>query len=242
MNGNNYLILIVEDDEEMAQLNARLLKRCGYEAFAVYNAADALALANGNGDGNGKKKEFDLFVLDIELPDGDGVALCSELRRDTDAPVLFLTGRAETEDKIAALSTGGDYYLTKPYDRNEFVAVVNSLLRRAAQTKKKISELSVIERGPFILKIYENKAFVNGRDAELTQKEFAVLLMLIKNENKEVPNEALYESVWNAPMNNNSGALRVHVSNLKKKIGEENSNDFAIFNNHGVGYTLTMYR
>jgi len=225
------LILIVEDDKELARLNARFLKRQGYEVIIAYNAAEARSLFRENSPG--------LLVLDIGLPDGDGLSLCEEFRRDTDAPVLFLTGKTETGDKVMGLRKGGDYYLTKPYDSNEFLAVVQSLLRREEQTQKKIAEVSVIQRGPLTLKLQESKVFINGHDAELTPKEFAVLLILVQNEDKELTYETIYEHVWGTAMNNDSSALRQQISRLKKKLDEDNTDSFSILNDHGKGYTFT---
>lgn len=225
---NKSLILIVEDDEIMAQLNARLLKRQGYDTLVAYTAAEARLLVRENPP--------DLFVLDIGLPDGSGFSLCEEFRRDTDAPVLFLTGKSETKDKVTGLNIGGDYYLTKPYDRSEFLAVIKSLLRKEEQTRKKIAEGSVIERGSLTLKLQEQKAFVEDRDAELTSKEFAVLLMLVQNENKELTGEQLYENVWGTVMGVDTGLIRKTISQIKKKLDIDETDDFLIQTIYGGGY------
>ena len=226
------LILIIEDDMDLAQLNARLLKRQGYDTVVAYTAAEARIIV--------RKKPPDLFVFDVVLPDGDGFSLCKEFGQYTDTPVLFLTGKSETKDKITGLNTGGDYYLTKPYDRDEFLAVVNSLLRREEQNRKKIGAASVIVRGHISLNLAEYKVYVNGRDAELTPKEFAVLKMLVQNEGKELSAETIYESVWGTTMNNDANAIRLHISRLKKKIepDEENINNYVILNSYGGGYTF----
>ncbi|MCL2814909.1 MAG: response regulator transcription factor [Oscillospiraceae bacterium] len=225
-------ILIVEDYEVMAQLNARLLERRGYETSVAFTAAGARELFGG--------KEFDLYVLDITLPDGDGRTLCKEIRQRTDAPVLFLTGKTETRDKLESFLLGGDYYLTKPYDKDEFLAVVQALLRRAGQVQKKIDEASVITRGPIKLMVAERKAYVNELEAELTAKEFSLLLILVQNEDTEVSYETIYEQVWGGPMNDDVGALRQLVSRLRKKLDEENARGFSIFNKHGKGYTFAV--
>jgi len=231
MNESKALILIVEDDIDLANLNARSLKRAGYDVLIANTAAEARSLASGN--------EPDLFILDIELPDGNGLDLCREFRQDTDAPILFLTGKSGTSDKISGLGAGGDYYLTKPFDIKEFIAVVQSLLRRVDIIREKIAETAVIAKGSLMLKTDERKAFVNGRDAELTSKEFAVLLMLVQNEEKEMSGEAIYMNVWGASMNNDANAIRLTISRLKKKLDEENAVDFNIFTKYGGGYTFT---
>ena len=174
MTGERPLILIVEDDEDLARLNARLLKRQGYAVLIASSAAEARETV--------KKGSPDLFVLDVALPDGDGLSLCSEFRELSDAPVLFLTGKSSLDDKVSGLDAGGDYYLTKPHDNKEFVAVVQRLLRRAERTREIIAEASVITKGPLTLKLNEKKVYVNGCDAELTSKEYSVFLLLVENE------------------------------------------------------------
>lgn len=225
------LILIVEDDEELAQFNARLLRRQGYEVLVANTAEQARQCAAQNDPG--------LFVLDVRLLDGDGLTLCEEFRRTSDSPVLFLTGMSETTDKLAGLDAGGDYYLTKPYDKDEFIAVVRSLARRARLNMEKLTESSIIEKGPLTLVLDERKALVNGRDAELTVKEFAVLLMLVNSENTELTTETIYANVWGATMNKDANAIRLTISRLKKKLGAENADDFDIVTKYGGGYTFT---
>jgi DNA-binding response OmpR family regulator len=226
------LILVVEDMEYLALLAAQLLNQQGYETLIAYTAGEARALVRNH--------RPDLYVLDVELPDGNGFSLCEELRKESDAPVLFLTGKSEIENKITGLGVGGDYYMTKPYDPDEFIAVVNSLARRMKQTQKKLTEATLIERGPITINIHDRTVTVGGQDAELSQKEFAVLLMLVENEDKELPYDTIFEAVWHAPMYNDSSALRQQVSRLKKKLGEENTDDFSIINKSGKGYTFTL--
>jgi DNA-binding response OmpR family regulator len=228
---NSPLIILVEDDEDMARLTGRMLSRKGYEVLLAFTAAEARERVH--------ESKPDLFILDVMLPDGDGFSLCEEFRAGSDAPVLFLTGKKDPEDKVTGFERGGDYYLTKPYIREEFLAVVGSLLRRAAQTRKKIAETTELTRGPLTLLIPQGKALVDGRDAELTPKEFAVLLMLVQNEDKELTGEAIYQRVWGTTMGNDSGAVRQHISRLKKKLGEENTDKFSILYEQRRGYIFT---
>ena len=234
--GNKPLVLVVEDDEEMARLNARFLRHSGYDAVIAHSAKEALAFAASHAP--------DLLVLDIQLPDGDGLSICEEIRRSGATPVVFLTGRKEPGDKAAGLDAGGDYYLTKPFAMEELIAVVQRLLHREAQTRARIEqavqEASTITRGALTLHIAHNKATVNGRDAGLSPKEFAILLMLVQQEGKVLTAEAIYESVWGAPMAGDSGTIRQHISRMKKKLGEETKGDFAILNDYGGSYTFIM--
>jgi len=232
MNKEHPLIILVEDDQELARLNARMLTRRGYEVRLAFTFAEAEKLIAG--------VRADLYVLDVTLPDGNGLALCEKFRTFTDAPVIFLTGKTETKDKVLGLGAGGDYYLTKPVDKVEFLAVVESLLRRTKWTNEKINEAAVITRGTLTLKIPESKAFVNGVDAGLTRKEFSLLLLLVQNEDKELTSEQLYEYVWNASMFIDTGIIRKHISQLKRKLQEENTDSFSILNAYGGGYLFTV--
>lgn len=229
------LILMVEDDEDTARLNARILRRKNYEVLIAFDCGQARAMARNNTP--------DLYILDVELPDGDGFALCDEIRQSSDAPVLFLTGRKTPEDKVAGISKGGDYYLTKPYNMEEFTAVTSRLLQRLEENRSKlhqaVREASEITRGPLTLMIPYGRALVNGRDADLSPKEFAVLLMLVQNEGKELSGEEIYTSIWGATMNSDKNAIRTHLSRLRKKLDEENTDGFSIVNLYGGRYVFT---
>ena len=227
-------ILIVEDDTDMARLNSRLLKRQGYDVFVACNAVEARAIV--------LEISPDIFVMDIGLPDGNGLELCREFRKISDAPLIFLTGKSATQDKITGLDSGGDYYLTKPYDKDELISIVQALLRRAEQTQKKIAEATFIERGSLTLKLDERKAFVNQKDTKLSTKEFSLLLLLVQNEDKELSHEFLYEAIFGTVMNNDSSSLRQMMSRMRRKINEEEAIDFYILNEHGFGYTFTAFR
>lgn len=224
-------ILIVEDDREMAQFILRLLKRQGYDSYAVYNVAGAMGFAENN--------RPDLYILDIELPDGDGLSLCKELRKGSDAAVLFLTCRTGTHDKVVGLSAGGDYYLTKPYDKDELLAIVQSLLRRLEQSREKIASASVIEKGPLTLNILNGSVSLNGAEIDLTPKEFAVLLLLVQNEDRTLSNEEIYRQVWKSDIYIETGVVRKLISQIKKKLGADDTDDFAILTKYGGGYTFT---
>ena len=232
MNEQSQLVMIVEDDEDMAQLNSRILKRHGYDTLIANTAAEARKLIKTNSP--------DLFVFDISLPGEDAYSLCSEFRLSTDAPVLFLSGKTETEEKIKGFESGGDYYLMKPYDRDELIAIIKSLLRRSEQAKIKTDkDKKIISKGSLTLNLAVRKAYVKERDAGLSPKEYSVLLLLVQNEDKELTYEQLYEYVWGSAMCNDSCALRQQISRLKKKLDIENVADFAIFNEHGKGYVFT---
>ena len=230
MLGSKPLILLVEDDKDLAQLNAKCLMRQGYNTLIANTITKAREHFSAY--------QIDLFVLDIALPDGSGLVLCNEFRKKSDAPILFLTSKTETMYKVAGFDAGGDYYLTKPFDRTEFLAVVKCLINRAHRTQIKPVETTAIVKGSLTLKLDERKAYVHGREAGLSSSEFATLLLLVQNEDTKLSYDYIYETVWQADMHNDTRALRQQISRIKKKLGEE-AEGFSIYNEQGHGYIFT---
>lgn len=228
---NNAAILIVEDEPEVLNINARMMKRRGYSVITALSAREALEhLAECTPD---------MLILDIMLPDGSGYDICREFRQKSDNPVIFLTGKTQICDKVEGLESGGDYYLTKPYSFDELFAVTERLMARHLKTKEKHEQLEYIKKGSVTLVLSKNKAFVNGKDAELTSKEFALLLILMKNENVIFSPDELYEAVWGTRSVSDTRTVRFHIGNLKKKIDTENAEDYDIVSVYGKGYSFT---
>lgn len=225
------VILIVEDEPEVLAINARMLKRRGYDVITACSAGEAYDCLN--------KTTPDMLILDIMLPDGSGYDVCTYFRDKSDNPVMFLTGKSEVADKVEGLERGGDYYLTKPYSFEELAAVVERLLNRHIKAKEKYKKTDYIKKGSVMLEMSKNKAYINGRDANLTIKEFALLLLMAKNENRIFSPQELYETVWGAPSADDTRTIRFHMRNLKKKIDTENADDYDIVSVYGKGYFFT---
>ncbi len=229
---NKPVILMVEDETDVLRINARMMTRRGYEVLCAENYVTAKALL--------EQHTPDLLILDIMLPDGSGYDLCDSFRKLSDHPVIFLTGKAKLADRIDGLSRGGDYYLTKPYDLDELLAVSERLLKRHIETKQKHADLTEIVKGPLTLHIPTAKAEINGRDAGLTAKEFALLLLLVRNESKELSAETLYETVWGASAEKDTRTVRVHITTLRRKLDADNTDAFDIFSVYGKGYSFVL--
>ena len=199
-------VLLVEDNKEIMSVNMRLFKMENYEATAALTLADARSSL--------KKSRPDVIVLDIMLPDGSGIDFMRELRSSENdgIPILLLTGLAAKEDILQGLRSGGDDYLTKPYDFEILLERVEALLRRAARMPE------IITKNGFSLDVTAAVALFDGKDLLLTQKEFALLLLFVRHEGKAMSAEYLYERVWNKPMNNDAAAVQFQISNLRKKI------------------------
>lgn len=217
-------ILIVEDEPEVLQINVRMMKRRGYCVMAADTAKAAYRCL--------EETTPDLLILDIMLPDGNGYEICEKFRLKSDNPVIFLTGKDEVHDKVEGLQRGGDYYIIKPYSFDELAAATKRQLTRHTHAQR-------IEKGSLSLDLSQSKAFVGAADAGLTAKEFAILLLLVKNEDKVISPEKLYEKIWGAPSADDTRTIRFHMGNLKKKIGAQNAEDYDIVSVYGKGYYFT---
>lgn len=203
-------ILLVEDDPNILRTNRRILER---EGFMVISAATL-------GEARSQLREHtpDAMVLDIRLPDGSGLAFCEEIRPTTSGPVLFLTALDEKSEIIKGLLTGGNDYITKPYDVDEFLARVKAQLRLAQMNRREAEQARTIKRGPLTLDTVALRAYLYGEDMLLSGREFSVLLYLLINEGKTLSAKQIYEGAWNQMMAGNSSALWKCISRLKSKL------------------------
>lgn len=212
-------ILLVEDNEQIMQGNERLLIRRGYEVACALTLLDAQKVL--------KNKIPDLIVLDIMLPDGSGLNFMAEIRKYSQVPILLLTGLTTPEDIVRGLTAGGDDYLPKPYDFGVLLARIEALLRRAEQVPERI------QKGRLNLDITADVATLDGIDLLLSQKEFALLLIFVQNEERFIGAEYLYEKVWKQPMQGDSNALRSTLKRLRAKL---DGSGYCIALSKGEGY------
>ena len=217
----NDLILLVEDNEQILYGNERMLKRRGYDVVTAASLAEARGLM--------ADAKPDAAILDIVLPDGSGLDFMRELRRDSSMPILLLTGLKTPEDVVRGLAEGGDDYLTKPYNFSELLARVEALLRRAGRMPE------TIRKGALTLDIVAGQALLDDVDLLLTQKEFSLLLLFVKNEDETMSTGFLYEKIWGQPMQEDSGAFRQTLSRLRKKLKQSG---FAIERRGNEGYSF----
>lgn len=203
-----YTVLLVEDNEALSAINRRALALAGYgvqAATSLAQAREALAAA-----------QPDIILLDVLLPDGNGIDFCAEIRDATDAHILFLTSCAAHEDRVRGLYGGGDDYITKPYKLEELLARVSAALRRRGMARPQPQPALAL--GPLTLDPVAQQASVAGQDLLLSPKEFALLLLLAQHQGETLSAQALYQAVWKAPMGEDAGALWRQISSLKKKL------------------------
>jgi DNA-binding response OmpR family regulator len=214
-------VLLVEDNPHYLKINREILSSNGYKVLE----ADTLA----------KGRELflreipALIILDIMLPDGDGIMLCEELREGSNVPILFLSAKKADSDVIAGFEAGGDDYLPKPYNLNILLKRVEALLCRTSR----IPEMLI--KGALTLDPLAGQAFIDGADLALSQKEFSLLLLFTQNEGKIINAETIYEKVWKAPMSGNKNAVQTAISKLRRKI---ESSGYGIAALRGQGYRL----
>ena len=211
------LVLLVEDNARLNEINRRALELSGYAVLSAQSLAQAR--------GHLSQHDPQVILLDVNLPDGDGMTFCGEIRETTDAHILFLTISAGDEDKVRGLFSGGDDYITKPYKMEEMLARVAAAMRRRAMARPS----HTITKGPLVLDTMSDGAYLNGKDMQLTKREFGLLRLLVQNEGRTLSKEYLYEMVWKLPVNDDVRTVMTHISSLRKKLA-------------GSGYAITMSR
>ena len=225
-------ILIADDSEEIIEILQILLRGEGYEVVAARDGNEAVRLAD---------ETVDLMILDVMMPGRSGFTACAQIRQKSMAPILFLTARGLDSDKSMGFSAGGDDYLTKPFSYSELLSRVKSLLRRYLVYQGKSGGLSESRLVLGELSVDQDTREVKVGEAavNLTSREYAILVLLLKNRRKVFSSENIYESVWKEPYfysaNNN---VMVHIRNLRRKIEKNPQNPEYIKTMWGRGYYI----
>lgn len=214
-------ILIVEDDKELAGLMTDFLRTEGYIVSAVESGERAVELFDRYG--------ARLVVLDINLPDVNGFAVCSKLRENTDTPILIVSARTDKEDKLNGLDLGADDYIEKPYDIDILLAKIKGIFKRRYQRQ-------ILSASGVTLNLADRSAEIYGKPAELTAKEFDLLTLLIENQGKALKKEYLFSTVWGSDSDSELQTLHVHINRLRQKLGEDPKNAKRLLTVWGVGY------
>lgn len=222
------VILLVEDNPAILEANRQALAHEGYRIETAITLSEARKQLAENPP--------DAIVLDIMLPDGNGLDFLRELREGGQiAPVLLLTSLIKKDERLEGLRAGGDDYITKPYDIDELRARVAAFLRRVKMDRESATPAEVVTLGPLALDLTRQRGTLQGEDLRLTPKEFILLLMLVQSEGEALARETLYEAAWQSPMGTDSGALWRQISALKRKLGDAY---FDLSAQRGFGYML----
>ena len=221
--------VLVVDDEKLIVKGIRFsLEQDGMEVDCAYDGEEALSMA--------KENHYDMILLDIMLPKMDGFEVCQAIREFSDMPIVMLTAKGDDMDKILGLEYGADDYITKPFNILEVKARIKAIMRRTSATPKKEENLSIIEKGDLRLDTDSRRLFILGREVNLTAKEFDLMELFIRNENKVYSREALLTMVWGNDFPGDERTVDVHVRRLREKVESNPSEPKYIHTKWGVGY------
>lgn len=224
-------ILLVDDEKEITDLLEIYLKNEGYRLLKASDGNEALKLLNTN--------DVDLIILDVMMPNMDGIQACIKIREEKHMPIIMLSAKGREIDKITGLSIGADDYVTKPFSPLEIIARVKSQLRRyrqlnVSQTRNE-NEIVIDE---LTINVATHKVTVDQIEVKLTPREFSILEVLARNRGIVLSMEQIYERVWNEPFFESNNTLMVHIRKIREKIEKDPSSPQYIKTVWGIGYTI----
>ena len=221
--------VLVVDDEKLIVKGIRFsLEQDGMDVDCAYDGEEALAMARAN--------EYDMILLDIMLPKMDGFEVCQAIREFSDMPIVMLTAKGDDMDKILGLEYGADDYITKPFNILEVKARIKAIMRRTYGPREKKETTSLIVKGDLRLDCDSRRLFIHDKEVNLTAKEFDLLELLVKNENKVYSREDLLGLVWGKDYPGDVRTVDVHVRRLREKIEANPSEPKYVHTKWGVGY------
>ena len=223
--------ILVVDDEALLVKGIRFnLQNEGYEVVTGSNGLEAVQIAQGGG--------LDLIVLDVMMPEMDGMTACGKIREFSDVPIIMLTAKTDDMDKLMGFEHGADDYLTKPFNILELKARIRALLRRsgAGTARKEEPAANDLTIGTIRLDLDARNAYKNGELADLTAKEFDVIEFLMRNPNRVYSREALLDTIWAYEYRSDIRTVDVHIRRLREKLEENPAEPKHILTKWGVGY------
>ncbi len=218
-------ILVVDDEKIIVKGIKFSLEQDDIEVDTAYDGAQALEMVH--------KNDYDMILLDVMLPKMDGFEVCRNIREFSKVPIIMLTARSDDMDKIAGLENGADDYIVKPFNIMEVKARIKAILRR---TGTRDDASAIIESGDLKLYTDSRRVFIEGREINLTAKEFEVLELLVNNPNKVFSREKLLEMIWGNDYPGDARTVDVHIRRLREKIESTPSKPKYVHTKWGVGY------
>lgn len=220
--------ILVVDDEALLVKGIRFnLQNEGYDVVTGTNGTEAVQLA--------RDPEIDLIILDVMMPEMDGLTACTMIREFSDVPIIFLTAKSDDMDKLIGFDHGADDYLTKPFNILELKARVKALLRRS-QSREQNEQENLLTIGSISLNLDARNAIVSGNTVELTAKEFDVVEFLMRNANRVYSREALLDTIWAYEYRSDIRTVDVHIRRLREKLEENPAEPKYLMTKWGVGY------
>jgi two-component system, OmpR family, response regulator RegX3 len=227
------LILVVEDEDSIALPLAAALEREGYSTRVTGSAPEAISLA--------AELQPDLILLDVMLSDGSGLDVCREVRRDSSVPIIMLTARGDETDRVVGLELGADDYVVKPFSARELVARIRAVLRRvpdpaAGAGAPQAASEPALQVGGVTVDGAMRRATLDGSEIALTRREFDLLVLLVRNAGTVLTRERLMDEVWDTNWFGSTKTLDVHVSSLRRKLGDDAVDSRYLHTVRGVGF------
>lgn len=221
--------ICVVDDEDLLVKGIRFnLKNEGYEVVTGSNGLEAVDLA--------RNEKPDLMVLDVMMPEMDGLTACTKIREFSQVPIILLTAKTDDMDKLMGFDVGADDYLTKPFNILELKARIRALLRRSGSAQEQADNANRLTIGDISLDLDSRNAYAGGKLAELTAKEFDVIEFLMRNANRVYSREALLDTIWALEYRSDIRTVDVHIRRLREKLEENPAEPKYILTKWGVGY------
>ncbi len=221
--------VLVVDDEKLIVKGLRFsLEQEGMEVDCAYDGESALNMI--------REQEYDIVLLDIMLPKMNGLEVCQQVRDFSSVPIIMLTAKGEDMDKILGLEYGADDYITKPFNILEVKARIKAIIRRTKKQETQVEKSKVVEIGGLKLNSESRRVFIDGREVNLTAKEFDVLELLACNPNKVYSRENLLNLVWGYEYPGDVRTVDVHIRRLREKIEENPSTPKFVHTKWGIGY------
>jgi DNA-binding response OmpR family regulator len=224
-------ILVVEDEDSIALPLAAALEREGYATRVTGSVPEAIALA--------AELEPDLMLLDVMLSDGSGLDVCREVRRHSAMPIIMLTARGDETDRVVGLELGADDYVVKPFSARELIARIRAVLRRipdAPAVPEAAAAAAALQIGGVTVDTATRRALLDGEEIALTRREFDLLALLVRNAGNVLTRERLMDEVWDTNWFGSTKTLDVHVSSLRRKLGDDAVDSRYLHTVRGVGF------
>ena len=223
-------ILIVDDDENICELLRLYLEKDGFSTIVAHNGGEALHLAQINNP--------DLILLDIMMPVLDGWQVCREVRKNSNVPIIMLTAKGETFDKVLGLELGADDYITKPFDTKEIVARIKAVLRRISENSRS-NDVREVRYDKLRINLTNYELEVNGEQIDTPPKELELIYHLASNPNRVYTRDQLLDEVWGFDYYGDSRTVDVHVKRIREKL-EDISEKWSLKTVWGVGYKFEV--
>nr|WP_144922116.1 response regulator transcription factor [Paenibacillus bovis] len=221
-------VLVVDDEEGIRELIQLFLQKKGYEVLLADNGYKALEIII--------KQQLDVILLDVEMPGMQGFDICEQIRMITKVPVIFVSCKKDSIDRINGLKVGGDDYITKPFDFNELEARIYAVLRRGEWGNKDKRDSTILAFNQLHIHTDTYEVFLNGKQIRLLQKEYQLLLLMAKHPNRVWTAEQLYDHVWGEYSEGSIQTVKVHISKLRRKLENDPTKPEYIQTVRGFGY------